>query len=65
ATALILRRRDRSEVRHMLAIAIDSMEPMAGGWIHIREQNHGRQFALRLTRGRERIYQLPQAQPLQ
>ncbi|HLJ15929.1 MAG TPA: hypothetical protein VKV15_15635 [Bryobacteraceae bacterium] len=63
--SLILRRADRTESRHRLPIAAASFEQMADEWIHIREQNggnpnQGREFAVRLTKGRERIYELPQ-----
>lgn len=58
--AIVLRRPDQSELRLPFADAPVSFTPMGRDWVQIRTAVSGRNFALRLTEGRERIYRLPE-----
>ena len=56
---LVLRLANQSELRYPLGAAADFLEPMTGGWIHVRARNR-LEFALRLpAQDGGRLYALP------
>jgi hypothetical protein len=58
---IVLRKRDGSD-RHISAQlpANFALQQMGDGWIQLRDQGSGQQFAIRITENREQYYQLPE-----
>lgn len=61
-TALVIRSVSGDERRIETGAAIGTLRWMGDGWICAIEQDSLRQFAIRITRGREAVSQLPEAQ---
>jgi hypothetical protein len=63
SSGITLRRADATEIHFDLRLSgRGQMRQMGAGWVQI-ENPGGGQFAMLLTKGRERIYQLPEARP--
>lgn len=60
AHGVILRRADGSETPLAGPVSAAGLTRLGEDWILAREPGNGRSFALRLTPGRERAYQLPE-----
>jgi len=60
-TAIVIRDPTGNERRIETGLSIGEMHWMGSGWLHVLETNNGRQVAVRITLGAEKISQLPEA----
>jgi hypothetical protein len=59
---IVLRKPDNSEIRIAGALpAKFSLQQMASDWVQLSDSNSARRYAIRITPGREALYQLPEA----
>jgi hypothetical protein len=59
---LVLRRPDNSELHLATSLPAGfSLQQMSGDWIQLSDRNSARRWAVRISPGREAVYQLPEA----
>ncbi|MBV8816916.1 MAG: hypothetical protein JO022_01095 [Acidobacteriaceae bacterium] len=59
-TVLVIRAEDGSERSIDTGVTIGALASLRSEWVHVTEQGTTRHFAVRLTAGREQVWQLPE-----